>query len=258
MKLLISIVTCLRYRDRADVLRRTWVPEARKLGLDVYFFVGQGAALREDEIVLDIGDDYGNLRRKVQKMFAWAVEKGYDFVLKTDDDVILLPERLLASDFHKYDYEGHVRGPSGEVGFLVRDGERYASGWELYGSGEKDYASGFFYTLSQRAARIVANAPDNGDWAEDRFVGQALAAHGILPQPNEFYRFWPAPCRAKYVLGACPFCEWAYRNFICLCPHEQPDKVAALYDYYRRKGTLPTVHDEAQSSAFRVAPPLKH
>jgi Galactosyltransferase len=248
MKILFAVVSCHKFRERDDVLRRTWVPDARKLGIDVAFFLGQGAAMREDEIILDVPDDYSNLRRKVQRTFALAVDQGYDFILKVDDDAVVLPEKWLASDFQSHDYVGHLRGPSGENGFLERDGVRYCSGFEVYRAEEKSYCSGFAYVLSNRAARIVADAPDNGDWAEDRFTGNALASSGILPHGNEEYIFWPTPCRAKFVIGDCPMCDWRYKNFIAICPYEQPDKLEGLYATYRKGGKFPTVHDACGSS----------
>lgn len=161
MRILFAIVSCHAFRDtRANMQRATWVKDVPP-HVDVRFFVGrrEGYKPLPDEVVLDADDDYKGLVAKTQLMRRWSHEQGYDFVLKLDDDVLLIPERALASGFETFDYMGRLRGPSG--GFPA------------------PYASGFAYWTSRRAIEATLNAKPNGDTAEDRFLGNLLLARGI-------------------------------------------------------------------------------
>src|SRR5579864_1077075 len=94
---LVAIVTCHKdkFIEQAEIQRQTWVPLCAKYGIDVKFFLGQSTrAPREDEVYLDVDDGYAGLPAKVQAMLAWAVAQGYDYILKTDDDVYIVPGRL--------------------------------------------------------------------------------------------------------------------------------------------------------------------
>jgi hypothetical protein len=165
MKLLIAVMSCHAYRDRANAIRATWANDVPQ-GVDLRFFLGNAPELAkiipgEDEVFLDVPDDYGRFPLKVQAMRRWARDHGYDFLLKLDDDVYLRPERALASGFEKSDYIGRLRGPSG--GFPA------------------PYCSGFAYWLSRRAIDAICDLPWNGDTAEDRFTGNSLLEAGIKP-----------------------------------------------------------------------------
>ena len=150
---LIAVVTCRARRAQADAQRRTWAAGRS----DVRFFVGASEssdASRDEEFVLDVDDGYDGLPAKVRAVCRWALEAGYDSLLKVDDDVYLVPERL--PDYVRYDYVGNFRARNGNY--------RY------------DYASGFAYHLSRRAMEIVAQAELTEDSMEDRWVGQVLGA----------------------------------------------------------------------------------
>lgn len=165
MRVLIAVVTCHKFRDRADAQRATWAPEVT--GADVRFFLGRGGpAQRADEVILDVDDNYHHLPAKVQAVYAWALAQDYDYVFKCDDDIFIAPRRLLASGFEYHDYVGRLRGPSGNFPY--------------------PYASGFSYWLSRKAMETVLTAtPD--DIAEDRFVGNTLGRAGI--QCHADYRY---------------------------------------------------------------------
>jgi len=234
MRRLIAIATCHKFRARADLLRHTWVPDVGDRA-DVRFFFGKSSLgvdgkLWDEEVELDVPDDYEHFRYKIQAIFRWSIEQGYDFTFKTDDDVYVIPERLF-EQFVGNDYVGRVRGPSQE-NVAPR----------IYGVSESSFCSGFGYWLSNRAARIVANAPDNGDWAEDRFAGQALFRAGINPYFNRGYLLWPPLSghfcsRPNKECGAC----WAqYRTASVICPYARPDAIAILHRYYKDSGFIPT------------------
>jgi hypothetical protein len=219
VKLLIAVITCHRFKDRADVLRRTWVKDVK--GADVRFFLGHGGVgdVPEDEVWVNAPDDYKSLRHKTQMAFKWAVYKDYDFIFKTDDDVYVIPERLL-NNFTGHDYSGRVRAPSCE-----NDAPR------IYGPKETMFCSGFGYWLSQRAAKVVAYAPDNGDWAEDRYVGNQLIPGGIKPEHDKEFKLWPPlmghVCSAP--LGTCPACLLQYSQA----------SVEAMHNIFKATGNIP-------------------
>lgn len=230
MRPLIAVVTCDRFRERASMQRRTWVKEAG--AFDVRFFLGRDSQqVYDDEILLDVPDDYPSLRRKVQLMYRWAVDAGYRQILKTDDDVFIIPSRL-APRFRGQDYSGRVRGPSQE-----NDAPR------IYGASEVSFCSGFGYILSARSADIVASAPDNGDWAEDRFAGQALFKARIQPQHDTGFLLWPPPwghfCTSPNT--GCPACRAQYASACVVCPYAKPEYAERLYDFYHSHGEfIPT------------------
>lgn len=159
-KVLIAVITCHEFRHRADAQRTTWVPLVS--GADVRFFVGTGARpQRTDEVFLDVRDDYVSLPYKVRAALRWALDHGYDYVFKTDDDVYVQPDRLLASDF-RHDYVG----PTGTDG--------------------QPYASGFAHWLSRAAMEQLVEA-DVDDWAEDRWTGVVLERAGIHVRVDSRY-----------------------------------------------------------------------
>lgn len=165
MKTLIAVVSCCKYRNRADAQRSTWVPLVQ--GADVRFFVGNGPrAQRHDEIQLDVRDGYHDLAFKVREVCRWALAQGYDYVFKTDDDVYIQPDRLLFSPPH-CDYKGRVRPGTG--GLCA------------------PYASGFAYWLSRHSLGLLATARVD-DWAEDRWVGNTLERAGVLCAMEDRYK----------------------------------------------------------------------
>lgn len=231
MRPLIAVISCGKFRDRAAAQRRTWIPEAS--AFDIRFFLGQGnAPAAPDEVLLDCPDDYHGVRIKTQLAFRWAVAAGYHAILKTDDDVLIIPERLQHL-FRGQDYVGRVRGPSQE-----NDAPR------IYGPSEVSFCSGFGYILSARAASIVAEAPDNGDWAEDRFAGQALFRAGIRPAHDNGFLLWPPVGSAHFCTVPNPSCGrcWSYySNASVICPYARPELPETLYRFYKQhNGFIPT------------------
>ena len=155
-RILIAMVTCEKFRAKADACRASWV---RRVGdfADVRFFLGRGATQQDDrEVLLDVGDDYFSLPAKVKETMLWSTAKGYDFTYKTDDDSFLIPERLAAaynSIHREKDYVGNFR-----------ESFRHPRG----------YASGFFYGLSRKSAEVIACSDVTEDPNEDRWVGTKL------------------------------------------------------------------------------------
>src|ERR1700676_3278116 len=160
MRTLIAVTTCHAFRDRADAVRQTWAQEVE--GADVRYFLGRGEAQRPDEVILDCLDGYHYLSQKTQMIRRWALENGYSYLWKIDDDVYLRPERLLA-DFRNLDYVGRLRGCSG--------------------GSPGPYCSGFTYGLSKKSLELLAplDWAMNDDFSEDRWTGNKLLSLGISP-----------------------------------------------------------------------------
>lgn len=125
MKLLIAVVTCTR-----DLWR---IPAHREMlsnkGADVRFFYGRqpcGAldVVGNDEVELEVSDDYFLLIRKVIGIFEWALKHNYDFVFKIDADTFLDVPKLLSAGFEANDWVGLMgdKGTSGGVGHCTSGG----------------------------------------------------------------------------------------------------------------------------------------
>lgn len=146
-------------KGRVQWQRETWLKE-KDDRIDVRFFYGRGTKdPQDDEVVLDVVDDYVNFALKVKAMQAWSLERGYEWVLKTDDDCFGVLDRILMTAPLEGDYVGRRRGPSG--------GKQHP------------YASGFAYWTSTRARQLAVSHKWDFDAAEDRYIGNLLADAGI-------------------------------------------------------------------------------
>ena len=143
MKVLIAIVNAHCREQWVDTIRSTWLPRVPS-NVDVRFFRGRGAVRtpKEDEVFLDCDDGYLHLPSKVKEIMIWAYERGYDYVLKCDDDVVLKPIEMLSSGFDRHDFTG-CQDPK------VVPGE-IRTPW------------GFCYWLSRRAMKLIVEAPVPG------------------------------------------------------------------------------------------------
>ena len=87
--LLIGVLTCQAYQDRADAVRQTW----GKLAEAVVYAVGrpgQPAELVGDTLYLDFADTYTELPRKTLAFFRFVRDRlDFDHVFKCDDDTFL-------------------------------------------------------------------------------------------------------------------------------------------------------------------------
>ena len=171
MKALIAIYTCGRpkYKERIQTLQETWIPLAAP-GTDIRFFDGER---------LGVPDDYFSLPQKTKALCKYALQHGYDYMLKVDDDTYIHPDRLALPDA---DYAG-IFIKANDCGFPPRFPN------SPKGTHPFDYASGGAYWLSRRAMEIVVDA-EIDDWAEDRWVGQALARQGIKLKVLPDYLFF--------------------------------------------------------------------
>lgn len=161
-KTLIAIVSCQKYIQRLKSSLDTWVPQVIAAGYDVEVFTGPR---------LNVPDDYYSLPQKVKAICQWAVANDYQYMLKTDEDSYIRVSRF---ETVTADYAG-LWAPANDCGShapppCVPESPK--------GTYPYDYASGGAYWLARRSLEIIANHPID-DWAEDRWVGNTLAKHGI-------------------------------------------------------------------------------
>ena len=160
MKTLIALITCHSRGAYADAQRDTWVKKLPE-SLEYRFFLGpSNREPKADEVFLDCDDSYGGLPSKVRAVVRWAMEHGYDYTVKIDDDTVLNPSAFLNSGYERHDFTGHVNDDKSKV--LVP--------W------------GFCYVLSKRSMEIMAQAPlppNNNDeaWTANNLVGHGIVLH---------------------------------------------------------------------------------
>lgn len=164
MKILIAIVTCHTRLDWANLVRHTWVPLVPKSS-DVRFFCGRGAprVTMNDEVILECDDSYQGLPDKVQSIVRWTLERDYDFMLKCDDDVVINPTAILASDFTKFDFTGHACAENNQVPW------------------------GFNYWLSRKAMEIMVDQALPQGNNDEAWVSHTLNRNGLLLHHEDRY-----------------------------------------------------------------------
>lgn len=198
MKILIAIITCHKFLWRADYQRQTWLKDCKH---DYKFFVGNGESpdLSQDMVNLDVGDDYKSLPHKVQGAMRWAREHGYDAVLKIDDDVYLLPDR--------------IGSPIGS--YVGRKNTSYKI------ECPKGWCSGFAYWLVGSALEAVCNEEVIQDTREDFWVGKILSRHKI-DCTNHF---------GMVILSMLPRGTWSHHvnHMVAACEFPGP-KMLELHD----------------------------
>jgi hypothetical protein len=183
LRILLAVKSCRRDAESGanQAIRETWGS-----GLDdLRFFVGVGSHTKPffpaeaDTLILDCGDSYEDLPRKTRGILKFAIERaGREFIFLCDTDSYIIPWKLLASGFERFDLMGHIGGN-------LENGKYFP--WPSGGAG---------YWLSSRAARIVVDAPVTNEVAEDRMVGQILGPHildGGLAALNHpgYHRIYP-------------------------------------------------------------------
>lgn len=112
MKPIVLIPSCARDRHGLQQHQREMLT-----GIIEYRYVlGAGNSdAAEDELILPVRDDYIALPTKMRAAFRWALEYEYDYVFKTDTDVFIHADRLLASGLEHFqsghDFVGLVGNP---------------------------------------------------------------------------------------------------------------------------------------------------
>jgi hypothetical protein len=171
MKVLIAILSCYSLRHCEQAVRDTWIKEI-PTGVDYKFFLGQrtgvhdaSVRLSEDEIYLDVNDDFNGVTKKTVEIYRWALGQQYDFVFKCDLDTLVRPKLLLESGFETFDWVG------GQNSF-------FASGGAGYG-------------LSKKAMEYVVEVEGAPGYEEDVHIARILLSHGIPLHNDPRYLFVP-------------------------------------------------------------------
>lgn len=181
IKLAIAVKSCHKDLDRGchDAIRSTWGRDFKARGIDVFFFVGKDPTQEDTrrvrryvsgEVVVDCKDDYESLPVKTRRICQWVNSKMFSHIYLCDNDTMVHPDKILSSGFEKYDYSASQwwGGEPGDPPFHYSDSYGDYPECRVWASG------GFGYFLSRKAADIVANTYPK-HWAEDMFVGDALA-----------------------------------------------------------------------------------
>jgi hypothetical protein len=229
MKTLVAIYTCHRYDyhhdmmkdwlkrpvvDRVSAVRDTWVKD---LTVDYKFFYGdvpKGVSKEplSDEVFLKCPDGYYALCHKTKALVRWALENGYDRILKVDDDIFVHWERMVLSQ-----------------GFTVGS---YVGG----GFDNKDiYAAGGCYWLDRDAMEVLSSAPVGAsEWAEDRWAGLALARQNVKLQfdPSYYYQRALESTRLQYIEDSLLYSDHKYTILHALTPEQ-------MREYYGKHHTAP-------------------
>ena len=160
MRILCAIVSHAK-STRRDTLRKTWIPLAPS-NVDVIFFVGaQDGELEEGVVNLHCCDNHEGLPDKVRAICRWALDHGYEYVWKVDDDVQLNPARLAELPF--------------PFTAVVLEGAAYP------------YISGFLYGFDITGMKILSNSAipvysdgwDCGYYQDEYWVADKLGKAGI-------------------------------------------------------------------------------
>lgn len=172
MKTLIAIVSCMGNQKRRDLVRSSWLKDFQENDVDVVFFIGdrrdgvqyiQQVDSDVHTMLCEVEDGRMGLPAKTRSIMRYAVEKGYQRVCKVDDDVYVVPQRLLEAGAGDL-YIGRVRNASGRC--------------------KVPYCSGFCYWILNDAINILANSPLKGHEYEDQWVAESLDIAGIQPKHN--------------------------------------------------------------------------
>jgi hypothetical protein len=168
MRPLILITSCQQHLARNQQCRATWLQDCN---VDYRFVLGNGNSVTfGDELILPVDDSYYGLPAKIQQSHKWALDNGYDYILKTDCDVYVCVARVFNSDFRDYDYTGNFYYPN--------------------------FCMGAAYWLSRRATEILVNAPLPLPFApggDDVWVGATMTAAEIQGHHESRYYIGDIP-----------------------------------------------------------------
>lgn len=116
---------------------------------------------KDDEVILNVPDDYYHITYKMRAEHRWAVENNYDFMFQTSGDIYINLKNLMSSGFESHDYVGLSIPSNG----LYPNVTHYAGG-------------SVGYWLSNKASRIVVNSPVDF-WCDDIWAGQRMFLNNI-------------------------------------------------------------------------------
>lgn len=162
--------------------------------------IGGKSDLLADELLLSCDDSYLGLPWKTAESLKWALDEGYDFVVRGFVDTYLFPQLMEKSDVWKYDAAGWSFGC----------GACPAHPAEIHSAP----LGGAAYTTSRKAMEAIIQ-PENCSndplysthWGEDTMVGFALHNAGIpLIHDDRFVWDYGTPVywnRSKFSIHMC-------------------------------------------------------
>ena len=187
-----TLIAVISYQGDADngnnqLIRETWGKDCQDAGLDLKFFIGRRNskfAFQPDEVPADFQtsrtcahqwwESYVNCCQdfwqvQVRSMLQWSVNQNYDFTYLCSTDTFIVPRKLMATGFEKYDYSGYFVPEQLPLG--------QKSTWDIYA--EKRYAwadvgNGMF--LSKQACQAVLAEPTNYQYT-DQHIAQHLGPY---------------------------------------------------------------------------------
>ncbi|XP_013414865.1 UDP-GalNAc:beta-1,3-N-acetylgalactosaminyltransferase 1 [Lingula anatina] len=169
--LLVMVLSQYSNTDRRNVIRKSWGGKYDGLDVRTYFIFGrQKTALWDEDLRLesekyqdiiqyDFKDTYENLIYKSLSMLRWSNEhcKNADFVLKVDDDVLLMTPNLY-SRLSSLKPEGVLLGYTNPKSMVLRGGKWKVPFDEFPFSKFPKYLSGMAYVMSQDVVETLLNA----------------------------------------------------------------------------------------------------
>jgi hypothetical protein len=108
---------------------------------------------KDDEVIVPCPDGYFYMSHKTWHSHRWALDHGYDFIFQCFPDTFIDVHKLMRSGYQDHPF----------IGLMVH--KHFCAG-------------GCGYWLNRPATEVILAAPIT-DWAEDRWVGDTLAAKGI-------------------------------------------------------------------------------
>jgi hypothetical protein len=189
MRVLIAIIS---YQGDADngnnqLIRETWGKDVPAVGAELRFFIGRRNTTfvpQPDEVLVDFQqsrkcahgwwESYVNCCQdfwqvQVRSILEWSITQEYDFTYLCSTDTFVVPRKLMATGFEKYDYSGQFIPEQLPVG--VR------SDYDIYA--EKRYAwadVGHGLFLSKRAVMTILKEPTNYQYT-DQHIAQHLGPY---------------------------------------------------------------------------------
>lgn len=158
-----TLIAVISYQGDAengnhDRIRTTWGKDVPAAGADLKFFIGRrspGFVPKSDEVLIPwqetrpcihpwwssvegCCEDFWQVLTK--NILRWSLVEGYDFIFLCENDTFIVPRKLMASEFEKYDLSGH---------FIPADGITTKYDWPE--------PSGYF--LSSQAAAFLLQQP---------------------------------------------------------------------------------------------------
>jgi hypothetical protein len=180
MRNLIAVVSYYGDADRGchQAIRDTWGKDAIAAGFDLRFFIGRRSTgwkvksadeilINEQMLALDGDpDDHEYWQSLINGILCESLAGEYDFTFVCCNDTFIIPSKLMACGFEKYDYSGQFVPRDIPLGTKSTD-EIYGHHLYLWA----DAGAGWFISR-KAAARAVCGGKDG--WPFDIHVGQVL------------------------------------------------------------------------------------